>query len=118
MAAKRTDARSTGGKPPDDEFANFVPRSRKCPIALTTAAKHDLAELKMCSGSAFVLLRLFKEQLHQKEELTVLVEDVYELQAEERKLLRSTRPVRDPLNLQPLCATGPPTEAANERHVK
>jgi len=42
---------------------------------------------------------LLAEQLKLEEELAVLVEDVYELTDEERKLLRATRPIRDPLDV-------------------
>jgi hypothetical protein len=45
------------------------------------------------------IARLLMEQLRLEEELAVLVEDVYELDGQERKLLRATRPVRDPLNV-------------------
>jgi hypothetical protein len=42
---------------------------------------------------------LLAEQLRLEEQLAVLVEDVYELTDEERKLVRATRPVRDPLDV-------------------
>jgi hypothetical protein len=42
---------------------------------------------------------LSEEQMRVEEELATLVEEVYELTAEERKLLRATRPVRDPIDV-------------------
>jgi len=80
---------------PDEEFARIVERSSASPIS--TAGKCELAELKNSSGSA--IARLLVEQLRLEEDLAVLVEDVYELDPEERKLLRATRPIRDPLDV-------------------
>jgi len=50
---------------------------------------------------------LLAEQLKLEEELAVLVEDVYELTDEERKLLRATRPIRDPLDVIKAGLRGP-----------
>src|ERR1700688_945426 len=82
-------------KRPDDEFAVIVERSSAAP--LSTAAKRELAALKSRSGGA--IARLLAQQLRLEEELAVLVEDAYELDDQDRKLLRATRPVRDPLDV-------------------
>ena len=79
----------------DEEFTGIVERSSAGPIS--TAAKRELVALKNRSGAA--IARLLTEQFRLEEELAVLVEDVYELDAEERELLRATRPVRDPLDV-------------------
>jgi len=80
---------------PDDDFAAIVERSSPAP--LSTAARRELATLKGESSNA--LARLLSERQRLEEELAVLVEDVYGLNDEERALLRSTRPVRDPLDV-------------------
>ena len=79
----------------DDQFAAIVERSSGA--SLSTMAKRELVALKNASAGAIALLRA--EQLRLEEEIGVLVEDVYELDDEERKLLRATRPVRDPLDV-------------------
>jgi len=58
---------------------------------LSTAAKRDPAALKGQCDNA--LARLLTQRQRFEEELAELVEDVYELNDEERALLRSTRPV-------------------------
>ena len=79
----------------DEEFTGIVERSSAAPIS--TAAKRELVALKNCCRAE--IARLLMEQLRLEEDLAVLVEDVYELDAEQRKLLRATRPVRDPLDV-------------------
>jgi hypothetical protein len=49
------------------------------------------------SGNA--IMRLPEEQLSLEEEVAVLVEDVYELIADEGRLLPATPPIRDPLDV-------------------
>ena len=44
-------------------------------------------------------VELLKQQLDLERRLAALVEDAYGLTSEERALLRSTRPVRDPLDV-------------------
>jgi hypothetical protein len=79
----------------EDDFASLVARSSTTP--LSAAAKRELSILKTTSGEAMIQLR--NEQLGLEEELATFVEDAYELSDEERKLLHSTRPVRDPLDV-------------------
>lgn len=79
----------------DEDFSAMVERSSKAP--LSTAARRELATLK--NQSAEATARLLREQLRLEEELAALIEDVYELNDEERKLLHSTRPVRDPIDV-------------------
>jgi len=98
----------------DDSFAEIVERSSS--FSLSTTAKRELAALKNHSGGA--IARLLAEQLRLEEELAVLVEDVNELDAEERKLLRATRPVRDPLDVLRSLQSAPAAEALSEKHVK
>ncbi len=95
-------------KRPDDEFAGIVERSSSVP--LSTIAKRELAALKNRSGGA--IARLLAEQLRLEEELAVLVEDVYELDDEERRLLRATCPVRDPLDVLRSVQSAPTAEGA------
>ena len=79
----------------DDEFAAIVERSSGA--SLSTTAKRELVALK--NGSAGAIALLLAEQLRLEEQLAVLVEDLYGLDDQERKLLRATRPVRDPLDV-------------------
>jgi hypothetical protein len=93
----------------EDDFASLVARSSTTP--LSAAAKRELAALKTTSGEALVQLR--QEQLRLEEEVATLVEDAYELSGEERKLLHSTRPVRDPLDV--LKGVRPASEGSAEQ---
>ncbi len=80
---------------PGDDFIGIVERSSRS--ALSAAAKRELTEIASRARNA--IARLLAEQLKLEEELAGLVEDVYELTDEERKLLRATRPIRDPLDV-------------------
>lgn len=80
---------------PGDDFIGMVERSGMA--VLSTTAKREVTELGSRTRSA--ITRMFAEQLKLEEELAGLVEDVCELSDEERKLLRATRPVRDPLDV-------------------
>ena len=82
-------------KRPDNDFTGMVERSSTA--VLSTTAKREVTELGSRTRSA--ITRMLAEQLRLEEELAILVEDVYELTDEERKLLRATRPLRDPLDV-------------------
>jgi hypothetical protein len=55
--------------------------------------------VELASRTRSAITRLLAEQLKLEEKLAVLVEDLYELTAEERKFLRATRPIRGPLDV-------------------
>jgi hypothetical protein len=64
---------------------------------LAPAAETKLKDFHQKAGKDFA--HLLAEQLKLEKELAVLVEDAYGLTAEERALLRATRPVRDPIDV-------------------
>ena len=103
MVANRIAAHSTGS---GDQTTNSpASLSDLASVPLSTTAKRQLAALKNGSGGA--IARLLAEQLRLEEELAVLVEDLYELNDQERKLLHATRPVRDPLDVVKTGLRGP-----------
>jgi hypothetical protein len=96
----------------DNDFIDMV--ERLSTAGLSTTAKREVTELG--SRTRTSITRMHAEQLRREEELAVLVEDVYELTDEERKLLRTTRPIRDPLDVIRTAQLVPKT--ADERHVR
>jgi hypothetical protein len=99
--------KAIGVDEPDGRIVSWVTQtpdvftSRLARLAGRTRLPEDLAKTAalLHANGRLRQQELLKSQLNLEQQLATMVEDAFGLTAEQRELLRSTKPVRDPLDV-------------------
>jgi type I restriction-modification system DNA methylase subunit len=79
----------------DDKFLRMIQKTTK--KVLSSSLSSELQKMQTSTNAGFE--RLLTLQLNEERDLAGLVEDAYSLTPEERKLLHTTEPLRDPIKV-------------------